>query len=105
MTTEEKIEHIFRKVNDIDISIKGDESRGLLGIKQHIQHINKKYDDHVREDEDAFKLIKSAQEEIEEKINTRQDTIEKKIDKATWWLMGAAAVISIVVMIVKELFL
>lgn len=105
MTTEEKIEHIFRKVNDIDISIKGDESRGLIGMKQHIAHINDNYDRHEREDEEKFNNIKEAQRDIENKINTRVEGVEKKIEKATYWLMGAAAVIGFVFMLIDKLFL
>lgn len=105
MTTEEKIEHIFRKVNDIDVSIKGDESRGLIGMKQRIRQINDNYERHEQEDEEKFSRIKDAQRDIETKINTRVDSVEKKIEKATYWLMGAAAVIGFVFMLVDKLFL
>lgn len=88
-----RLEAIDRNVTAIDASIQGDDARGVIGIKQHIATIVKNYHDHIEGDEREFNAIKQAQETIEGKISERQTVIEKKIDKATWWLMGAAAVI------------
>jgi hypothetical protein len=105
MTSEDRIEQIYRIVNEIDTSIKGDESRGLVGMKQHIHQINENYEKLEKENEQKFSSIKEAQHDIEYKINTRVDHVEKKIEKATYWLMGAAAVIGFVFMIIDKIFL
>lgn len=53
------IEKIEQKLTAIDTSIQGDESRGVVGIRQHIRRLQKDLEDHTANDEKEFGDIKT----------------------------------------------
>ena len=92
----EELKRIFDKLDSmedriiaIDTSVRGDDSRGVIGMKQHMASIKDEFNSHTLSDTSRFKSITEVQEEIKETFS-----------KVRWWLAGASFVVSSVVVIV-----
>ena len=77
-----KIDGLGDTVKAIDLSITGDTKRGVIGIKQHIESMQKDLHTHVKEDEAMFAILTDA--------NTK--TVEK-FSRVKAWIAGASFVI------------
>ena len=92
-------EEIFKRlrglqdtVTAIDVSIQGDEKRGVVGVRQHIQGINENFAAHQREDNVRFG-----------KLEANTSKVSQQMSKAKYWVMGAGAIIGIIWAIAKVL--
>jgi hypothetical protein len=84
-----KLESMDSKINLLGTSIRGDDSTGLKGVKQHIEELNNDFKEHTAADHEAFGNLAKSQTETAQVFS-----------KAKWWLGGATFVVSAVVVIV-----
>ena len=56
----EQITHIENRVIAIDLSITGDDRRGVVGIKQHIKKIQEELKEHTENDQIEFEQLNKA---------------------------------------------
>lgn len=90
----QKLDALDGKVTAIDLSITGDPRRGVVGVKQHIEHIQQNFHDHSNDDKIQFAGIRNE-----------QVVTNKKFDNVKSWIAGAsfvaATLTSVVVLIVN----
>lgn len=91
-TVNKKLDEMQRTVTAIDVSIQGDENRGVVGMRQHIRKIRYDFDEHVKKDSLDFLTLADG-----------QAAINKKADSVKWWLLGAGAVFSAIGWVVTHL--
>ncbi|CAB4218538.1 hypothetical protein UFOVP1605_32 [uncultured Caudovirales phage] len=85
----DKLESMEDRIIAIDTSVRGDDSRGVVGMKQHMASLKKEFHTHTLSDESQFNSITIVQNEIKETFS-----------KVRWWLAGASFIVSSVVVIV-----
>ena len=92
----ELIDKIFKKLDSmedriiaIDTALTGDEPRGVLGMKQHVASLKEEFHNHTTSDSNQFQLL-----------NDGQNTIKTTFNKVKYWLAGATAVVSAVMVVV-----
>lgn len=73
----EKLDAIEDKVTAIDTAVRGDSSRGLVGIAEHVTSIKTEFVAHAKHDAIEF-----------DKINTT-------ISRAKWWIGGVTAAMGV----------
>lgn len=55
----DNLDKVEKTVASIDVSIRGDEARGVTGMKQHIQVLQRDLEQHTANDEKEFNDIKT----------------------------------------------
>jgi hypothetical protein len=90
----EKIDYLSNTVIAIDVSITGDEKRGVDGFKQRVESLENNFDKHCKDDVVYFDIL-----------TKRTDGITKRLDGAKQWIAGglfvASSFISLVVVFVN----
>ena len=81
-----KLDAMEDRIIAMDTAIRGDEPRGVLGMKQHIEGLHKNFIDHVVSDTQQFKALTEGQKSLNETIS-----------KVRWWVLGASAVFTLIV--------
>lgn len=71
-----KLEIMDGKITAIDTALQGDESRGVLGIKQHIATLKDDFTEHTKSDEKQFNELK------------------EKVSRAAWMFAGISLTVS-----------
>lgn len=78
-----KLESMDDRIKRVDTAICGDDEMGVIGMKQHVKSLREDFDHHIESDRKEFGELKGI------------------VSKTKYWLMGAAAIITLLFTLTK----